>query len=48
MTKIISLTGQMIVRQDKEKEFRVIVKELLNKIRKQKGCLSYRFAVPMN
>ncbi|MEL6924427.1 MAG: antibiotic biosynthesis monooxygenase family protein [Bacteroidota bacterium] len=43
MAKIITLTGQMEVRPEKEKEFTIIMQEAIASIHRQKGCLSYRF-----
>lgn len=43
MAKIISLTGHMVVRPEKEKEFTVLIKTLVSRIRKHQGCLNYRF-----
>ena len=43
MANIVTLTGRMEVRPEKEKEFTVIVKELMIELRKQDGCLNCRF-----
>lgn len=42
MKELVYLTGQLKVREDKEKEFASIFNDLTKRLEKQKGCVSFK------